>query len=104
MHCYNQLSVTIFLLFSHDKEKIPLPIAATRKNMTFEFSIFLFRHKNERDKKCPEFKENMQLSIDMHCSHMFLRHAVAHSRLLVVARCMHRSACVQWLFAVSACH
>ena len=69
MHCCNQLSVTIFLLFSCDKKRylcLLLPQGKTHK-----FSIFLFRHKNEREEKCQELKENKQLSIDMHCSHRY---------------------------------
>ena len=41
-----------------------------------EFSIFVFRHKNEREEKCQVLKENKQLSIDLHCSHPRVRCAV----------------------------
>ena len=57
-----------FLLFFYDTEKIFPPIAVTG-TYTWIFDLSFSSQKRMR-RETQEFKENKQLSIDMHCSHV----------------------------------
>ena len=101
IHCYGYLSITICLLFLYDKENILAYSCHMEEHMNFQS----FSHKNKPEEKRESLKRNMQLQ---HChallAHAYILYSHTYLLLLVVARCVLRAACVQWLFAMCACY